>query len=458
MIRVVANNLYVTTPGTGQSDETIQSAVDASSAGNTIHVEAGTYDQTANINKSVTLKGAAANATIIAPSTGSQQSVLTVSATDVTIDGVAIQVNQNDDGGIGGDNPIAPVGISATPATTTNFDGLTIKNTKITSIGNSPANWTGSPGLSVRSAGIVLVDSPSGGVPSITIDNNDIDIDSGTSFFQRAVWLAQLNADITNNKLVGTANDLIFQFPSGGSSLIDSNEFNGAHITGGGGLFIADPNSNSPINVTNNDFNPAAAVTVSQTSLLVNRNAVSGSPITVSGNSFNGSVIGVDVGGAQDVSVSGNTFTPKTGLTGLGLNFAHVRVNSQNISNNASTLTPINTTVDGNTFNAAAGSTGTAVVVQNTLAGSNFTGVNVGTTSDNIYASGITTGVSVAGGVVNVQDNITNTTTGIAATGGTTNVSSSTLTGNTTGSQPVVPLRYRSGPVTRSTVVRQVFR
>lgn|GEM_PF-3432479 len=422
------------TGATGRIQEAVNLLADGSLTGGarTVNVLAGTYDEVVNVNKSATLQGAAAHASIIAPTTGAQQKVINVDATNVTIDGFAIQVNQNDDAGIGGTAPIAPVGIAsvgAAPGTVLDFNGLEIKNNQITSIGNNAVQWTGSPGFGLRAAGIVLYDSPSGGVPSVTIEDNTVDILSGTSFFQRGVWLAQLNATVTGNTIKGSANDLLFQFPSGAASLIDNNDFFGVHSDGSGGVLIADPNALAPITISNNDFTPTVLATPS-TSLRVNRNAVSGSAITITGNTFNGfTVNGVDIGGAQDVSVSGNTFTPKAATAG----YVHVRVDSQSASNNASTLTPINTTIDGNIFNTAAGSTGSAVVVANNLSGSNFTGVNVGSTTDNTYNAGITTGVSVTGGLVTVQDAIAGTTSGISATAGTTNVSSSTLTTNTTG-------------------------
>ncbi|MBX3423492.1 MAG: VCBS domain-containing protein [Pirellulaceae bacterium] len=397
-----------------------------------VEVTAGTYDEVFEVNKSATIDGT--GAVNIVRTTGAQQIIATVNATNVTIRDLNIQVNQSNNGS---GQPIAPVGIGATPATTLNFDGLVLHNNTISSIGDAPANWSGSPpGLSVRGAGIVLYDSPSGGIPSVTLTDNNVNISSGTSFFQRAVWLAQLNATVTGNIFAGAANDLIFQFPSGASSLIDDNEFNGAHITGGGGLLIGDPNSGAPVTVSNNEFNPSLLVasSIPRTSLLVNRNTAVGSAIVISGNTFNDSVTAIDIGGARDVSVTGNTFNAKANLTADSLAFTHVRVDSQTASLNGSTLTPINTTIDGNIFEGASGSSGTAIAVFNNLVGSNFTGVTIGGTTDNTYNNtGITTGVQVSGGVVNVQDNVANTTTAISATAGTTNLSASSLSNNTTG-------------------------
>jgi parallel beta-helix repeat protein len=57
LIRVVAGQLFVSAPGTGASDETIQRAINAATAGNTVNIEAGTYVEALTINKSITLDG-----------------------------------------------------------------------------------------------------------------------------------------------------------------------------------------------------------------------------------------------------------------------------------------------------------------------------------------------------------------------------------------------------------------
>src|SRR5262249_28149285 len=73
LVTWVAGNVFITTPGGGSTDSSIQRGIDAAAAGNTVNVEAGTYDQTAIVNKALTLKGAAAHASIVAPTTGAQQ-------------------------------------------------------------------------------------------------------------------------------------------------------------------------------------------------------------------------------------------------------------------------------------------------------------------------------------------------------------------------------------------------
>lgn len=413
------------TGASGRIQEAIDILADGTLVGGArkVEISAGTYDETFVVNKSATIDGM--GVVNIVRTSGTQQIIATVNATNVTIRDLNIEINQNNNGS---GQPIAPVGIGATPLTTSDFNGLTLANNTITSIGNAPANWSGTPGLSVRAAGIVLVDSPSGGVPAVSLTNNNVSISSGTSFFQRAVWLAQLNAQVTGNTFAGFANDLLIQFPSGGASLIDSNNFVGVHILGGSGLQIADPNANAPVTITNNNFTPVVTA-FTGTSLQVNRNVSTGSPVAISGNIFNGTNLAIDVGGARDVSVAANTFTPKASLTG----YIHVRVNSQNASNNADTATPVNSAITGNTFNAALGSTGTAIQVLNTLVGSNFTGVGIGTAADNTYNTGVTTGIEVTGGVANVSDAVQGTATGLLASGGTVNLSSSGFANNTVG-------------------------
>src|SRR5262249_38836439 len=121
--------------------------------------------------------------------------------------------------------------------------------------------------------------------------------------------------------------------------------------------------------------------------------------------------------------------TPKAGSTG----FVTVRVDSQDASANADPATPINTAIDGNTFNTAAGATGTAISIADSLPSTNFTGVNIGVTTDNTYARGFVAGVSVSGGVATISDHITGATTGVQVTGGQVSLAGSNLVGNTTG-------------------------
>ncbi len=318
------------------------------------------------------------------------------------------------------------------------FDGLKVINNTIDSIGSAPANWSGSPSLSVRGAGIVLhgQSSPSGTVEHVDITGNNISILSGASFFQRGVWLTALNANITGNTIAGAANDVIFQFASGGSSLIDDNDFVGQHRGGGAGLVIADPNSGSPITVSNNLFDAVPGdPAVFPVGLQVNHNA-SNSAINIAGNTFVDHAIGVDLGSAVGVTVQGNTFTPAANLVNtpaIDGDYVHIRVDSQNASNTGNNTLLIDTKIYDNTFNSAVGSTGTAVRIENDLSGGQFSGLQIGgtPTQQNDY-SGLTAadvGVRVAGGKATITETINNLTGPIVVSGGQAIVSGTTLTG-----------------------------
>ena len=98
LIRVVSGELFVTTPGTGASDETIQNAIDAADAGDTVNVQAGTYTENLLIDKAIDLIGAA-GATTLTPATGGNLVELT--GTSFGADDTVTITNFNFDGAAG---------------------------------------------------------------------------------------------------------------------------------------------------------------------------------------------------------------------------------------------------------------------------------------------------------------------------------------------------------------------
>ncbi len=457
-VTLVAGNQYVT-PISGS----IQRGIDAADPNSTVHVQgAHTYDETVVINKNgITLDGddLAGSAPVVTRSGGTHQSLITIDANNVTVRDMHVTLNQ--------DASAAPVGISAV---NTKFDGLSLIDNKIDSVGNATTNWANRPpaGLNVYAAGIVLY-GPGG--PSlyehVTLQGNDVNVlTSGTSFYRRAVWLSEVNADVLNNKLAGAANDLIFQFASGGPSLIKGNEFKGLHQFDAAGVVIGDPNANSPVTIQNNLFQSTDTAAVRlPVGLHINRNVQgSTSPVLIEGNTFKNEALGVRLGKAGGVTVTGNTFTPADNMTSypaIGGGYIHVQIDSSHQTTPDLLPIDIDTKIYDNQFNSATGSTGTAIRIDNNSPTMTFSGLTIGgnalqkndysTLSPNDKAIVVTGGqavitesiggnlispVVISGGSVTIADSTfvgNGSGTAVSVTGGNVNISGSAISGYQTG-------------------------
>jgi len=84
LIRFDGINLYVSTPGTGPSDETIQRAVNAASTGDVINVDVGTFNENVSIPLRLTLLGAGSGSTIIS-STAPNTPVIDITSTGTSV-------------------------------------------------------------------------------------------------------------------------------------------------------------------------------------------------------------------------------------------------------------------------------------------------------------------------------------------------------------------------------------
>lgn len=86
LIRVIAGHVYVTSPGTGLTDESIQAAINAASSGDTINVASGTFVGNLIVDKSLNLVGPNA---AIDPNTGTRvgEAILLPGVTETSVQG-----------------------------------------------------------------------------------------------------------------------------------------------------------------------------------------------------------------------------------------------------------------------------------------------------------------------------------------------------------------------------------
>ncbi len=84
LIRVIAGHVYVTSPGTGPTDESIQAAINAASSGDTINVASGTFVGNLIVDKSLNLVGPNA---AIDPNTGTRagEAILLPGVTETSV-------------------------------------------------------------------------------------------------------------------------------------------------------------------------------------------------------------------------------------------------------------------------------------------------------------------------------------------------------------------------------------
>ncbi len=401
---------------------TIQDAINAVSAGATIYVLNGTYDETIVIDKGLTLEhldtvsepidpNSAVDATITSTSGTNDKVLVEVQADDVTmIDFHLIVDRAFAAGGIVASNSAIPsVNVAGG-----SFANLTLLDNIVESVGDNIGAFVLPGGLPASAMGIVL-HGQGGPVHSVLLQGNQVLATIGTapitgpnplgiSIFTRGLYLGQVQATVggagvgEGNTLQGLAQDLLVQFASGGTTDIIGNTFNAA------GVDVSGSNAASPVNIADNLFDMQSEL-VPQ-SLLIRAINDASSTVTVSGNTFTGHTTGVVVDASSAVVIDDNEFT----ASNAAVDYAHIVLDTNRFdSTSVGPLQPVGATITNNMFHGSTGN-GTALVLadSNTALASaspDFAGIVLGGAgNENTFDLGVTTFIKLdpagAGGAV----------------------------------------------------------
>ena len=261
---------------TGVGYDTIQAAVTAASAGDTINVAAGTYAENVVIDKGLTLQGTAG--ATIAPTTGPGVEIdaspadhpVTVDSFTITPQGSALDSAQG-----------IVIGSVGSPVATHN---ITISNNTITTAGQNM-------GILVRG---VSTNGP--GYPNstgLTVTHNTITL-SGDSTAMYASWVATVHSNwsITHNTFNSPVGTNLELYNVDGVD-ISNNIFEPSGSGGSGSVFIGAELDNAltgAVTFNNNDVQGNGAgggsMVVFTTNLKTSGTATMGA-VTISGNTFN---------------------------------------------------------------------------------------------------------------------------------------------------------------------------
>ncbi len=323
---------------------TIQEAIDAASAGQTIAVLAGTYsvDTVINVNVlNLTISGAGANATIIdgSPKNGiivnGQDLLFNVSVSGVTIEGMTID--------LGNDDADFDVGVFA--PNDASVDNLTVRNCILVFAAF----------LAGAGAGEQLIHL--GGGDGHTVQNNSLE--------------------------AASANSTIYLGENTNTNLTISNNVIGPVAAGVGGSGDADGGGTSV-----NSFGPIVTA-------------------TISGNTFTDTGIAVYIGAdfagtgtdTEFVTISGNTFTSASGFLAtygaLVITSEVDGVNTQNISVTGNTFTGTETSGAITIFDTTIPATPNVIGTTITVTGNSFAGDNA--------VGGLVLGDGVTGGAASLD-------------------------------------------------------
>ncbi len=318
---IVNNDTILTVGGIDTDFTSIQAAINAATAGDTISVAAGTYAESVIINKGLILRTTAG--AIIAPTTGPGIQIETSPMlTPVTVDGFTITPQGSALDSAQG----IVIGSVDSPVATHN---ITISNNTITTLGQNM-------GILVRGVGTNGAGYPNSSGLTVTYNNITLSGDS-TAFYASWVTPAHTNWSITYNTFDSPIG-VNLQLHDVDGVTVDHNIFEQAGSGGSTSVFFVAELSNLtlPIIFSNNDVQGSGANLVSfRTDMNTADVSNTMDNVTVTGNTFNNWVVAGDRQGlgiyprVTNVTVHQNGFVFTGGGTALR-NTSGVQVNATN--------------------------------------------------------------------------------------------------------------------------------
>ncbi|MBL0031909.1 MAG: T9SS type A sorting domain-containing protein [Bacteroidetes bacterium] len=335
---------------TGLNYCTIQAAINAVTTlnGHTITIDPGTYNEQVRGNKSLTIQASSTQPTVDFTGTVSGKPALfDISANNVTIDNIHFNVD------------LSKLK-SAIIASGAAIDNIIIQNNIIDAYG-TPAVGTYSDrnAVSINYTGNTNYRVATGGVNSITFDNNTVNGILPASFFRAGIATDESGGTFTNNTLQTINHDVVVRFGSNGNITISGNNFNG------GGVELDDMNAGAGIlTVSNNIFDATFANSSAPgTAVLRLQNNYNSKTTNVSGNTFSNHEWAISSANYNSLTIDNNTFTPLSG----SISYHHIAINNKSISTNSNTIVQVTlgAIVTNNTFNGSGVSGGTAISFHN---------------------------------------------------------------------------------------------
>ncbi len=452
-VKLKTGHDYVTQASETASNGALQRGINVAVANDSVHVQAGTFQENPNVNKPLTLLGANAGIagsgvrggeTVLLTS-GNASAVVTLTSSNVTIDGFTI--NGDDPAVTGaalGDGDDSNVSYGIRP--TSNYGSETVQNNIIEKTfvgfrGDGVAsgslitkNWFDSIGNFDFGYGVSLRADYYADVTN----NKMTRVWSGIHLNNFSLAGGPASWNISGNNIQSYAGGILYWLEYGGatSATINNNQISaatGAVANNFGVLMVTIQNTVSPTftnnTITGTDYgigltntSTTNAITLGATNAIVNAklagvyltdnltfNPVNTTPLTSNAYTAAGDVIGVTVSGMSITST-----------TGVGVKVETSRTSAVDVATTA--------TINNNTTITTGGpaGTGTGVLVKGALARAQVSG-NIASIHDNLI------GIDVNGGSATVASNhIFNNGTGIAVeNGGTLVATNNFITANT---------------------------